>query len=164
MGRALGEATIHPFAAADSGAWFSHDLVRSGPGTGDFFRRLDYTPRGKTRYGLPLEARVMGLVALHCQGEVLYKDWSGVCVSAHPWGLYLTAANPEEAERTVRLTLPEGVSFARFTTECVNATDLESVDYGFDLHQWPGPRPEGLTLTLRVPPYGFAAVTALYVR
>jgi hypothetical protein len=162
MGRALGEATIHPFCAADSGAWFSHDLVRGGPGTGDFFRRLDYTPAGKTRYGLTLEARVMGLVALHCQGQVLSRDWSGICASAHPWGLYLTAVNAEGTERTVTFQLPEGAKWARFTTECLNAADLDSVDYEFDFHQWPGPQPEGDLLTVRVPPYAISAVSALY--
>lgn len=160
MGRALGEATIHPFAAADSGAWFSHDLVRSGPGTGDFFRRLDYDPSGPEPYALPLEARVMALATRHCQGQVLHKDWSGVCVSAHPWGLYATVTNPGDTERTVRLSLPPETHFARSTVECINTASLDSVDYEFDLHQWSGPQPEGGQLTLRVPPFAFYALTA----
>lgn len=160
MGRALGEAVIHPFAAADSGAWFSHDLVRGGPGTGDFFRRLDYDPKGPEPYPLPLEARIMGLVARHGEGQILHKDWSGVCVSAHAWGLFATVVNETGAERSVTLALPEGTVFTRSTLECVIAASLDSVDYEFDLHRWPGPQPVAGQVTLRVPPYSFLGLTA----
>lgn len=160
MGRALGEAAIYPFVIEDCGALFSHDLVRSGEGA-TFFRRLDYTPAGKDTYGLPLEARVIGLVAPHAEGEVLHKDWSGTCVSAHPWGLYLTVANPDEQERSLSLSVHDLPPVHRAELERVSASDLSVADYPYQYHTGPGPVPEDGKVTLNVAPCSLTALSLL---
>ena len=159
MARALAEAANYPFMVEDFATVFFHDLVRSGPGTGTFFRRLHYDPSARNRYRLPLEAQVMGRVSLHARGQILYRDWDGVCVSAHPWGLYITAGNPAARERTVRVQVADTHGFGRCTTEHVICPGLDAVDDEYDLHRWPGPGMANGEVVVRVPPFSLAAVT-----
>jgi len=158
MGRALGEAAIYPYMIEDVGASFSHDLVRSGPGA-SFFRRVDYTPGSKATYSLPLEARVMGLMAAHAQGQVLHKDWSGVCVSAHPWGLYVTVTNPDSASRELSLRVRDLPPIVRSLGETVTARELSTVDYPYEYRQAAGPLVDEGRLTVACPGNGLLAVS-----
>ena len=162
MGRALGEATIYPFLIDDAGAIFSHDLVRSGPGTGTYFRRLEYDPKASPKYTLPLEARVMGLVALHAQGQGLYKDWAGVCISAQPWGVYVTVVNGGSDPREVPVQITGGQPIARTTLETVTAPTLGSVDFDCEYKAAPGPRVVEGKLDVVAPPTGVTAVKLAY--
>ncbi|HIE51897.1 MAG TPA: hypothetical protein EYP85_09075 [Armatimonadetes bacterium] len=158
-GRALGEAMIYPDLMEFSGALFLHDLVRSGPGTGNFFQRLDYYPTHPPgeRYRWQVETAVLRLLFPHVRGALFY-DRLGVAASWHPGGLYVTALNPTEETQALRLVIrglklaPRPVRVDRVRTESL-------ASFGYDYYvETDTVTPEDNEITLLLPPYSASGV------
>ena len=136
MGRALGEAWGYPgYLRAFPGIFF-HDLVRSGPGTGNWFQRLDYYPshRPGCRYHSQVDLAVMRLMYRHGRGNVFHNA-EGVCASRHPGAVYLTVLNPGAEPRRMHVTLA-GFRPERASPRVAHIAG-ESLDSGcYDFWSW----------------------------
>lgn len=162
LGRALGEAAIFPNLAGFAAGLFFHDLVRSGPGEGNWFQRLDYHPEAppESRYRLQIDAQALRLVAPHARGQVLYDDGAGTCVSCTDTALTVTLANPDPVARDLTLTLTQGAcDWLHGRREVLTADSLDACDYAYRLSREAIALPAGPTVTLTAPPFGLAAYT-----
>ena len=167
LGRALGEAAMYPNLAAYSGAVFFHDLVRSGPGEGNWFQRLDYHPESPPdqRYRLQMDAQVMRMVSRHARGRILYDSGDGVCVSCTDSDLYITIASPKGSARTVALAVPPTACRRdKCEGETLSCSSLEATEYDYRLTKSAFTSPAAVPLTLTAPPYSFVACRFPLVR
>ncbi|MBM3476449.1 MAG: hypothetical protein FJX75_24520 [Armatimonadetes bacterium] len=133
LGRALGEAMIYPGLIESCAAVFHHDLVRNGPGFGNYFQRLDYYPDHKPgcRYHAQIDGAVMRLMQPHHRGHICFEQ-DGVVVSRNADGLYVSVCNPTPEARRVTIRL-KGVTLAdrRPTMQVVQAGSLDAWGYDY---------------------------------
>ena len=160
LGRALGEAAMYPNLATYSGAVFFHDLVRSGPGEGNWFQRLDYHPESPPaqRYRLQIDAQVMRMVSRHGRGRILYDSGDGVCVSCTDGDLYVTLTNTAAASRSVTFApSPTSCRWDRGEAEVLSCPGIEATEYDYRVTKSALIPPSVAPLTLTAPPFSFAA-------
>jgi hypothetical protein len=133
LGRALGEAMIYPSLIQSCAAVFFHDLVRNGPGFGNYFQRLDYYPdhRPGCRYHTQIDGAVMRLIQPHHRGHICFEQ-DGVVVSRNADGLYVSVCNPtSEAKRVVLRLRGATLADRRARMQVVQAASLDSWGYDY---------------------------------
>jgi hypothetical protein len=153
MGRALGEAMIYPDLIRSCSAIFFHDLVRNGPGFGNYFQRLDYYPDHKPgcRYHWQADGEALRLVQPHHVGAICLNR-AGIAVSRNAKGLYVSLCNGTEETRRVRMRLAGVRPANKVRLESMRAASLDCWGYDYVTGQAEGRAEGGNSLAVQVPP------------
>ena len=159
LGRALGEAMIYPSLIQSCAALFHHDLVRNGPGFGNYFQRLDYYPdhRPACRYHWQVDGAVTRLMQPHHRGHICF-DQHGVVVSRNAEGLYVSVCNPTSETQRVTLNLG-GAKLANRTPtlQIVRAASLDAWGYDYMTRTVRAHTDAASALTVDAPPCSLVA-------
>ena len=159
LGRALGEAMAYPSLIQSCAAVFFHDLVRNGPGFGNYFQRLDYYPdhRPGCRYHTQIDAAAMRLMQPHHRGHICFEQ-DGVVVSRNAEGLYVSICNATSETRRVVLSM-EGVELVdgRPKLQMVRGESLEAWGYDYLSGELRVRLGGGLRLEIPSPPLSLVA-------
>ena len=158
LGRAVGEAIIYPQMVRGLDAIFFHDLVRSGPESGNWFQRFDYYPElpAGSRYHLQVDGAVMRLMARHA-GRRLRRvetvEGLHVAQSVAADGTYTTLVNASAEAVTVRLPAAGPVNVER-----VWGSSPEAYEYDFRQDEARIAPEDGAILAV-APAWGLVALT-----